>query len=88
MRPCNFVKSLQLNLAVLVIGIDLGETESRVSISKNDDFVLIVDGQGYNMTPSYVAFTNRGPPLVGFAAKEQAASNTKNTVYDIMVRGT
>lgn len=34
------------------------------------------------MTPSYVAFTNEGP-LVGFAAKNQAGSNPKNTIYDV-----
>ncbi|KAI9735404.1 MAG: ATPase with role in protein import into the ER [Claussenomyces sp. TS43310] len=65
-------------------GIDLGRTYSRVGIfNKSAKFEIIVDEQERSMVPSYVAFTDQGPPLVGFAAMDQAVSNPKNTIYDV-----
>ncbi|CZR68546.1 uncharacterized protein PAC_18445 [Phialocephala subalpina] len=66
-----------------VIGIELGRTFSRVGIFRNNTFELIHDEQNRSVVPSYVAFTNDGPPLVGYAALEQAAKNPENTIYDV-----
>lgn len=74
---------LELTLCkLLVLGIDLGRTYSRVGIFRNDTFEIIADELGRDVVPSYVAFPYYGPPLVGFAAMDQAVKNPKNTIYD------
>jgi len=66
-----------------IIGIDLGTTFSVVGIFKNGRVEIIANDQGNRITPSYVAFTEDGERLVGEAAKNQAALNPENTVFDV-----
>ena len=70
----------------LVIGVDLGRTYSRVGIFRNGTVELVVDEQGRDLLPSYVAFIDQGPPLVGFAAKDQADQRTPKIPFMIRSR--
>ena len=64
-----------------IIGIDLGTTNSCVSIIDGNKTKVIENSEGDRTTPSYVAFTDT-ERLIGDAAKNQAALNPENTVYD------
>src|SRR5262245_14360215 len=64
-----------------VIGIDLGTTNSCVSILEGDAPFVIPNRGGYKTTPSVVAVTEAGKRLVGHIAKRQAITNAENTVY-------
>lgn len=66
-----------------VIGIDLGTTYSCVGILENGNVEIIPNDQGNRITPSYVAFAETAERLVGDSAKNQAASNPLNTVFDV-----
>ncbi len=66
-----------------VIGIDLGTTNSCVSVYERGDSKVIANKEGKNTTPSVVAFTDKGEVLVGDPAKRQAVTNPKKTIYSI-----
>lgn len=61
---------------------DLGTTYSCVGIWANDRVEIIANDQGNRTTPSYVAFADGAERLIGDAAKNQAAMNPRNTVFD------
>ena len=64
-----------------VIGIDLGTTNSCVSVLEGETATVIPNRGGYKTTPSIVAVTEAGKRLVGHIAKRQAITNAENTVY-------
>src|SRR3972149_3631094 len=66
-----------------VIGIDLGTTNSCVSILEHGDPVVIANAEGARTTPSVVAITESGERLVGQVAKRQSITNPDNTIYSI-----
>ena len=66
-----------------VIGIDLGTTNSVVSVMEGGEPVVIPNQEGSRITPSVVAFTRDGEILVGQVAKRQAITNPENTVFSI-----
>ena len=66
-----------------IIGIDLGTTNSCVSVLEGNDPVVIPNSEGRNTTPSVVAFVDGGERKVGDPAKRQAITNPKRTVYSI-----
>ncbi len=65
------------------IGIDLGTTNSAVSVMEGDTPVVITNPEGGRLTPSVVAFTDKDERLVGQLAKRQAVTNPSNTVFSI-----
>jgi len=66
-----------------VLGIDLGTTNSAMSVFENNEAKIIANKEGKNTTPSIVAFTDKGEVLVGESAKRQAVTNPENTIYSI-----
>ena len=66
-----------------VIGIDLGTTNSCMAVMEGGEPVVLENSEGRRVTPSVVAFTKTGERVVGDAAKRQAVTNSKNTIYSI-----
>ncbi len=66
-----------------IVGIDLGTTNSVVAVVEGGQPVVIPNPEGSRITPSVVAFTNKGERLVGQLAKRQAVTNPANTIFSI-----
>ncbi|MDW8308807.1 MAG: molecular chaperone DnaK [Verrucomicrobiales bacterium] len=66
-----------------VLGIDLGTTNSCMAVMEGGEPVVLENSEGRRTTPSVVAFTKSGERLVGEAAKRQAITNPRNTIYSI-----
>lgn len=66
-----------------IIGIDLGTTNSVVSVMEGGEVKVIANQEGARTTPSVVAFNDKGDVLVGEPAKRQAITNPENTIYSI-----
>jgi molecular chaperone DnaK len=66
-----------------IIGVDLGTTNSVVAVMEGNEVKVIPNQEGNRLTPSVVAFTDKGDILVGDPAKRQAITNPKRTVYSI-----
>lgn len=64
-----------------IIGIDLGTTNSCMAVMEGGESVVIPNAEGARTTPSIVAFTKTGERLVGQAAKRQAVTNPRNTIF-------
>jgi molecular chaperone DnaK len=66
-----------------IIGIDLGTTNSVVAVMEGSEVKVIANQEGLRLTPSVVAFTDKGERLVGEPAKRQAVTNSRRTIYSI-----
>jgi molecular chaperone DnaK len=66
-----------------VLGIDLGTTNSAMAVIEGGEPTIVPNAEGGRTTPSVVGFSKKGELLVGQAAKKQAVSNPKKTVYSI-----
>ncbi len=66
-----------------IIGIDLGTTNSVVAVMEGKDVKVIPNAEGNRLTPSVVAFTDKGETIVGEPARRQAVTNPTRTIYSI-----
>src|SRR5881392_2726231 len=66
-----------------IVGIDLGTTNSVVAVMEGDQPKVLINSQGSRLTPSVVAFTDKGEILVGQTARHQQITNPKNSVFSI-----
>ncbi|MCA9278766.1 MAG: molecular chaperone DnaK [Phycisphaeraceae bacterium] len=66
-----------------IIGIDLGTTNSVVAVMEGDTPKVLINASGNRITPSVVAFTDKGERLVGQPAKHQQVTNPQNTIFSI-----
>ena len=83
-RSCSYTRTFSSKGdAGDIIGIDLGTTNSCVSIMEGRNSRVIENSEGARTTPSVVAFTASGERLVGMAAKRQAVTNPDNTLYAV-----
>src|SRR4029077_4469469 len=66
-----------------VLGIDLGTTNSCMAVMEGGEPLVLENSEGRRVTPSVIAFTKTGERLVGDAAKRQAVTNSRKTIYSI-----
>ena len=66
-----------------ILGIDLGTTNSCMSVMEGGEPVVVENSEGARTTPSIVAFSKAGERLVGQAAKRQAVTNATNTIFSV-----
>ena len=80
-RLCENETSNHLTPMGKILGIDLGTTNSCMAIMDGSEPMVLENSEGARTTPSVVAFTKTGERLVGQAAKRQAVTNARNTVF-------
>ena len=78
-----FFGNLLLKFMAKVLGIDLGTTNSCMSVMEGGEPLVLENSEGKRTTPSVVAFAKSGERLVGDAAKRQAVTNSRNTIYSV-----
>jgi molecular chaperone DnaK len=66
-----------------IIGIDLGTTNSVVAVMEGESPKVLINGNGSRITPSVVAFTDKGERLIGQTAKHQQVTNPENTIFSV-----
>ena len=66
-----------------ILGIDLGTTNSCMSVMEGGEPVVLENSEGARTTPSVVAFSKSGERLVGQSAKRQAITNPQNTIFSV-----
>jgi len=66
-----------------VLGIDLGTTNSCMAVMEGGEPLVLENSEGKRIMPSIVAFTKTGERVIGDAAKRQAVTNSRNTIYSI-----
>jgi molecular chaperone DnaK len=76
-------RSRQVAEGEKIIGIDLGTTNSVVAVTEGGEVKVIANQEGNRLTPSVVAFTDKGERLVGDPAKRQAITNARRTIFSI-----
>lgn len=76
-------KKIKTKIMSKIIGIDLGTTNSCVSVMEGNEPVVISNSEGRRTTPSIVAFIKDGERKIGDPAKRQAVTNPRNTIYSI-----
>jgi len=80
---CHLKTAVDFERMAKVLGIDLGTTNSCMAVMEGGEPVVLENNEGKRTTPSVVAITKSGERLVGDAAKRQAVTNSRNTVYSI-----
>ena len=81
-RPC-ISGLVQIRHMAHILGIDLGTTNSCMAVMEGGEPSVLENSEGKRTTPSVVAFAKNGERLVGEAAKRQAITNSRNTIYSI-----
>ncbi|MDZ4289059.1 MAG: Hsp70 family protein, partial [Prosthecobacter sp.] len=66
-----------------ILGIDLGTTNSCMAVLEGGKAIVLENSEGARTTPSVVAFTKSGERVIGQAAKRQAVTNARNTVFSV-----
>jgi molecular chaperone DnaK len=82
-RPVNIRKNKEKTDMARAVGIDLGTTNSAVSVLEGGEPTVIANAEGFRTTPSIVAFTKDGEILVGETAKRQAVTNVDRTIASV-----
>jgi molecular chaperone DnaK len=78
-----YLEAKEIDLMGKIIGIDLGTTNSVVAIMEGKEPKVIANEEGGRLTPSVVAFDDKGEVLVGQIARRQAITNPENTIYSV-----
>src|SRR5207248_3382224 len=76
-------RKAEIDFMAKVLGIDLGTTNSCMAVMEGGEPLVLENSEGKRTTPSVVAFTKSGERVIGDAAKRQAVTNSRNTIYSV-----